>query len=160
MSVRADVGLQIGDSFLMAMNFSDKPEDLTKEEWMDRLHAMRVTRADMNRLIMNYLVTGTTYLFLDNSQVSYDFFGWTINSHQRVIFAEGFKEAAEKFRVESGVQPNIELDGLDDRIKIRDAVQNGRVEDAISLVNSLHPELLDQDRYLYFHLQVANLFNS
>ena len=48
----------------------------------------------------------------------------------------------------------MELDGLDDRIKIRDAVQNGRVEDAISLVNSLHPELLDQDRYLYFHLQV------
>ena len=69
---------------------------------------------------------------------------------------EGFKEAAEKFRVESGIQPNMELDGLDDRIKIRDAVQNGRVEDAISLVNSLHPELLDQDRYLYFHLQVLN----
>ncbi len=69
--------------------------------------------------------------------------------------SEGFKEAAEKFRVESGVQPNIELDGLDDRIKIRDAVQNGRVEDAISLVNTLHPELLDQDRYLYFHLQVC-----
>ena len=50
----------------------------------------------------------------------------------------------------------MELDGLDDRIKIRDAVQNGRVEDAISLVNNLHPELLDQDRYLYFHLQVLN----
>ena len=70
------------------------------------------------------------------------------------LLSEGFKEAAEKFRVESGIQPNMELDGLDDRIKIRDAVQNGRVEDAISLVNSLHPELLDQDRYLYFHLQV------
>ena len=47
----------------MAMNYSDKHDDLTKEEWMERLHAMRVTRADMNRLIMNYLVTGTMYSY-------------------------------------------------------------------------------------------------
>ena len=60
--------------------------------------------------------------------------------------------------MESGIQPNVELDGLDDRIKIRDAVQNGRIEDAISLVNGLHPELLDQDRYLYFHLQVNYMY--
>ncbi len=44
---------------LGAMSFSEKQENLTKEEWMERLHDMRVTRADMNRLIMNYLVTGT-----------------------------------------------------------------------------------------------------
>ena len=48
----------------MAMNYSDKQEDLTKDEWMDRLHAMRVTRADMNRLIMNYLVTGNKCIFM------------------------------------------------------------------------------------------------
>lgn len=37
---------------------------------------------------------------------------------------------------------------------IREAVQNGRIPDAIAMVNALHPELLDNDRYLYFHLQV------
>ena len=76
--------------------------------------------------------------------------------HFPTILAEGFKEAAEKFRLESGIQPCIELDTLDDRIRIRDAIQNGQVEDAISLVNCLHPELLDNDRHLYFHLQVSN----
>ena len=69
-------------------------------------------------------------------------------------FSEGFKEAAEKFRVESGIQPGLDLDTLDERIQIRDAIQNGRIMDAISMVNHLHPELLDNNRYLYFHLQV------
>lgn len=69
-------------------------------------------------------------------------------------FLEGFKEAAEKFRMESGVQPTSDLDQMDERIKIRDAIQNGKIQDAISLVNNIHPELLDNDRYLYFHLQV------
>ena len=54
----------------------------------------------------------------------------------------------------------MDLDQLDERIKIRDAIQNGRIQEAISLVNSLHPELLDNDRYLYFHLQVYFLFLS
>ena len=70
------------------------------------------------------------------------------------MVSEGFKEAAEKFKLESGIQPMVELDTLDERIKIRDAIQNGRIQDAISMVNSLHPELLDSDKYLYFHLQV------
>ena len=67
---------------------------------------------------------------------------------------EGFKEAADKFRMESGVQTNVELDTLDERIEIREAIQKGQIEEAIALVNNLHPELLDNDRYLYFHLQV------
>lgn len=56
--------------------------------------------------------------------------------------------------MESGVQPLVELDTLDERIKIRDAIQNGKIQEAIALVNRLHPELLDNDRYLFFHLQV------
>lgn len=71
--------------------------------------------------------------------------------------AEGFKEAAEKFQQESGVGPTVELSSLDDRIRIRDAIQNGRIQEATDLVNQLHPELLDNDRYLYFHLQQLHL---
>lgn len=106
---------------------SEKQEEIGKEEWMNRLGETQVTRADMNKLVMNYLVT------------------------------EGFKESAEKFRLETGIQPSIDLNELDDRIKIRDKIQNGCIEDAISLVNNLHPELLDNDRYLYFHLQQQHL---
>lgn len=72
-------------------------------------------------------------------------------------FTEGFKEAAEKFQQESGIDPPIDLDTTDNRIKIRDAIQSGRIEEAIALVNQLHPELLDNDRHLYFHLQVRIL---
>ena len=72
-----------------------------------------------------------------------------------MIFVEGFKEAAEKFQIESGIEPSVELNSLDDRIKIREAIQGGNIQEATALVNQLHPELLDNNRYLYFHLQVS-----
>lgn len=37
---------------------NDKPEPLTKEEWQTRLESFEFKQADMNKLIMNYLVTG------------------------------------------------------------------------------------------------------
>lgn len=40
------------------MSYAEKPDDVTKEEWMDKLNNVHIQRADMNRLIMNYLVTG------------------------------------------------------------------------------------------------------
>nr|XP_020492554.2 glucose-induced degradation protein 8-B homolog isoform X1 [Labrus bergylta] len=109
------------------MSYAEKPEDITKEEWMDKLNNVHIQRADMNRLIMNYLVT------------------------------EGFKEAAEKFRMESGIEPSVDLDSLDERIKIREMILKGQIQEAIALINSLHPELLDTNRYLYFHLQQQHL---
>lgn len=44
------------------MSYSEKTEDITKEEWMDKLNNVHIQRADMNRLIMNYLVTGMSVL--------------------------------------------------------------------------------------------------
>ena len=46
---------------------------------------------------------------------------------------------------------------LDNRIKIRDNIQAGRVQESIALVNEQHPALLDSDRYLLFHLQQQQL---
>lgn len=68
---------------------------------------------------------------------------------------EGFKEAALKFQQEAGLQEPALCSSLDERIMIREAVQTGRIPEAIAMVNALHPELLDNDRYLYFHLQVT-----
>lgn len=107
------------------MSYTEKPDEITKDEWMEKLNNLHVQRADMNRLIMNYLVT------------------------------EGFKEAAEKFRMESGIEPSVDLETLDERIKIREMLLKGQIQEAIALINSLHPELLDTNRYLYFHLQVS-----
>nr|XP_054771263.1 glucose-induced degradation protein 8 homolog [Lytechinus pictus] len=101
--------------------------DISKEAWMNRLQGLHITRGDMNKLVMNYLVT------------------------------EGFKEAAERFQSESSTKPMTDLDTLNERIQIREAIQDGHIEDAIAKVNDLHPELLDNDRYLYFHLQQQHL---
>lgn len=109
------------------MSFHDKIEIPSKEEWLRLLESKELNRASMNKLIMNYLVT------------------------------EGFKEAAEKFQEESGVCPSVELNSLDERIRIREAIINGRMQEATALINQLHPELLDNDRYLYFHLQQLHL---
>lgn len=56
--------------------------------------------------------------------------------------------------MESGIEPSVDLDSLDERIKIREMILKGQIQEAIALINSLHPELLDTKRYLYFHLQV------
>lgn len=98
-----------------------------KEKWMQMMNQMHFSRTEMNSLIMDYLV------------------------------AEGFKEAAEKFSLESGIQPKEDLDELDKRIKIRDAIQNGKLIEAMSIVNNYYPELLDTNPRLFFLLHQQHL---
>lgn len=62
--------------------------------------------------------------------------------------------------MESGIEPSVDLDSLDERIKIREMILKGQIQDAIALINSLHPELLDTNRYLYFHLQVPLILQT
>ncbi len=96
-------------------------------EWMKEVHGIHVPRSDMNKLIMDYLIT------------------------------EGFKEAAEKFKTEACPDSHPAYDSLEDRLKIREAVQLGNIEEAISLTNNLNPEILDSRQQLYFHLQQQQL---
>ena len=71
-----------------------------------------------------------------------------------LILIEGFKEAAEKFRNETGIYYPFDTNSLDQRIKIREAVEIGNIPHAIQLINELNPELMDANRLLAFHLQV------
>ncbi|KAK7071996.1 Glucose-induced degradation complex subunit [Halocaridina rubra] len=98
-----------------------KPMDTS--EWLEETNKMHIHRADMNKLIMNYLVM------------------------------EGFKEAAEKFSIEANIKPPMDLDQLDERIRIRSAIQAGHFQEAMRMVTALHPEILDDNSQLYFHLQ-------
>ncbi|KAB7502641.1 Glucose-induced degradation protein 8-like protein [Armadillidium nasatum] len=92
-------------------------------DWIDGTMKAVLKRTDMNKLIMNYLVM------------------------------EGFKEAAEKFSVEANIKPPMDLERLDERIKIRTAIQNGHIQEAMRMVTALHPEILDDNSKLFFHLQ-------
>ena len=49
---------------------------------------------------------------------------------------------------------NVDLTSLDERLRIREAIESGRIQDAINLINAKAPELLDQNRQLAFHLKV------
>lgn len=132
------------------MSYSENQTN-SKEQWLDRLSQFYVKQSDMNRLIMNYLITGN---FKSIILFSY----WNKNNNKHFLcFSEGFKEAAEKFQKESGLDTSIDLSSLDERMLIRDAVQNGRIQEATHLVNEMLPELLDNDRYLFFHLQQLQL---
>lgn len=99
----------------------------SKEKWMEKVEAVQIPRSEINKLIMNYLVT------------------------------EGFKDAAEKFQVESGTEPGVDLKTLDQRIKILESIQDGRIQEAVQMINSFQPQLLDDNRYLFFHLQQQHL---
>ncbi|CAA0825120.1 LisH and RanBPM domains containing protein [Striga hermonthica] len=100
---------------------------IPRADWEKKLDDVKVRKEDMNKLVMNFLVT------------------------------EGYMEAAEKFRLESGTEPYIDLATITDRIAVKKAVQSGNVEDAIVKVNDLNPEILDTNPQLYFHLQQQRL---
>ncbi|KAI4312139.1 hypothetical protein MLD38_036985 [Melastoma candidum] len=100
---------------------------ITREEWEKKLNDAKVRKEDMNKLVMNFLVT------------------------------EGYVEAAEKFQKESGAEPDMDLGTIADRMAVKKAVQCGNVEDAIEKVNDLNPEILDTNPQLFFHLQQQRL---
>uniref|UniRef100_A0A336MLS8 CSON003043 protein n=1 Tax=Culicoides sonorensis TaxID=179676 RepID=A0A336MLS8_CULSO len=58
------------------MSYNDRSDGVSSSEWQNRLEQFELKQVDVNKLIMNYLIT------------------------------EGFKEAAEKFQAESGVEPD------------------------------------------------------
>ncbi|PNH10466.1 Glucose-induced degradation protein 8 [Tetrabaena socialis] len=97
------------------------------EAWEQKLAGVRVPKEDMNRLIMNFLVT------------------------------EGYVEAARMFEQESSTPPGVNLDAITDRMEVRRALQSGDVESAMEKVNDLDPEILESQPDLFFHLQQQRL---
>ncbi|EAL67781.2 UPF0559 protein [Dictyostelium discoideum AX4] len=100
---------------------------ISTSEWDDKLAEVNISKSDLNKLVMNYLVI------------------------------EGYQEAAAKFQEESSTQTTVDLASIADRMAIRSAIQCGDVEKGIEIVNDLNPEILDTNPQLYFHLQQQKL---
>jgi len=100
---------------------------ISQDEWGEKLQSVDVKKNDLNRLVMDYLVI------------------------------EGYREAAEQFSRESGLQPTIDLQSIEHRMNIRNAIQRGDIEEAIERVNDLNPDILEQNPALFFHLQQQRL---
>lgn len=106
---------------------SQPPQDTFFTKWEEKVKSYHLPRADINKLVMEYLVK------------------------------EGFKDAVLAFQAETGLEPGVNMASMDDQIKIREAIEAGRIQDAVELVNDVDPEILDTNPTLYFHLQQQQL---
>lgn len=57
--------------------------------------------------------------------------------------------------MEAGVSAPLDLSLMDERKRVRSAIQQGSIQEAMRMVTALHPEILDDNSELYFHLQVC-----
>jgi len=103
------------------------PKIIPLEEWQQQLDAINVSKQDLNKLVMNYLVI------------------------------EGYRDAAEKFSAEANIPSYEDFDSIEERMTIRNAIQSGNIQQAIEKVNDINPEILDTNPSLYFHLQQQRL---
>lgn len=92
----------------------DKKEEqkITSEDWKSKLNNVKVSKADMNKLILNYLCL------------------------------EGYKDAAKNFEKESGIMSNPnESYAINERKEIRELIQKDFIDEAIDKLNDLCPEV-------------------
>lgn len=78
---------------------------------------------------------------------------------------EGFKEAAEEFIKESGLDEiedvkNLDLASIDYRLKVRQAIQGGEIDLAVRELNNFDPEILDSNPNVYFHLKLQEFLEK
>ncbi|XP_017049702.1 glucose-induced degradation protein 8 homolog [Drosophila ficusphila] len=95
--------------------------------WPHRMMSFQCRQADLNRLVMNYLVT------------------------------EGYQEAAKRFMTEAAIKPSPNMDTIGDRMRIQDAIRVGQVRYAMDLATRIYPRLFETDNYVFFHMQQLRL---
>ena len=57
------------------------------------------------------------------------------------LVIEGYKSAAEEFSKEADIASPVDFQSIEDRMNIRDALQRGDIEEAITRVKDLNPEV-------------------
>ncbi|OCF42843.1 hypothetical protein I317_03320 [Kwoniella heveanensis CBS 569] len=98
-----------------------------QSQWDDELGRVDISKQDLNALVFDYLLI------------------------------EGFSDAAVEFAKETGLPAEVDHDKVTERMEIRAAVEDGRVEEAVRRVNELDPEILDTNATLLFHLHLLRL---
>ncbi|KAL6719130.1 hypothetical protein ACLMJK_003367 [Lecanora helva] len=68
------------------------------------------------------------------------------------LISEGYPSAAQKFAHEANVTPMLDVDSVEERVAIREALHKGNIQDGIEKINELDPQLLDRDESLHFAL--------
>jgi len=100
---------------------------ISEEDWASRTKAVKVSKDDLNLLVLDYLII------------------------------EGYTVAARNFCSESGITCPLDFDSIDQRMKIKQAILKGDIEDGISRCNDLDPEILSMNPRLHFTLLLQRL---
>lgn len=92
------------------------------EGWEKRIDSVKVSKAHLNNLVMNYLIV------------------------------EGYEGAAKKFAQEANISAHFHYHGINERVNIRNAIHGGDIKSAIEMINDLNPQVLDDNPILHFAL--------
>ncbi|KKZ62039.1 hypothetical protein EMCG_03501 [[Emmonsia] crescens] len=68
------------------------------------------------------------------------------------LVANGYPSAAQKFAVEANIQPKPDVQSIQERVEIRNAIHTGDIQSAIEKLNELNPQILDSNPALHFSL--------
>lgn len=101
-------------------------QDWTVGSWIFDRGADDASSSDINWVIMDYLVS------------------------------EGYPGAAEKFAQETNMGDSTDTDNIRDRVRIRNTIHSGQIEEAIDLINEVDPQVCIHLSHLHPPCQMIN----
>lgn len=72
------------------------------------------------------------------------------------LISEGYPDAAQKFAIEANIKPMMDVEEVEDRVAIREALYKGDIQTAIERINELNPEVRSPIDF-YFDMTTAIL---
>ena len=57
------------------------------------------------------------------------------------LISEGYPSAAQKFAHEANIAPMLDVEPIQERVEIREAIDAGDIQTAIMKINELNPEV-------------------
>ena len=73
------------------------------------------------------------------------------------LIIEGYKDAVEKFIKETGIKCEYDSTLLEQRMKIRNLIITGKIDEAINEINEINSEILEKNPPIHFELQKQKL---
>ena len=68
------------------------------------------------------------------------------------MISEGYPLAAQKFSLEANIQPRVDIESIQERVEIRNAIYGGDIQTAIEKINELSPQV---SSYIAVHIAVS-----
>lgn len=104
-----------------------RSKTITNEKWNEELSKIKVSRTEMNKLVLNYLII------------------------------EGHKDAVVQFIKETNLQCEYDANLLEKRMIIRNLIIGGKIDEAINEINDINIEILGKNPSIHFELQKQKL---